>query len=246
MYSRYFICTLYGCNSNECRQVLIEFSYESTDNSRHLVDYLNKRLQRPSPYGVLKTLKTIKHLVSRGSREFRKALRENDEHIKSGADRANHNSSYTGRDWSDLSGRQRLKEICVAGTEVMEQVRKYRTDILVELFNEDRLAEDSSAEPEEMPTSAVSSTGMGSFATGSPAGKYEGFGNSPINKSSVTDRVRDMMESVMNLPDPKQEIMKLCLEDPVGDYRPLVLPSQPVCRPRTVSSSKPSKPHTPG
>ena len=137
-------------------------------------------------------------------------------------------------------------EICVAGTEVLEQVRRYRTDILVELFNEARLAEDSSTDPEEMPSSAVSGTGMGSFATSSPAGKYEGFGNSPINKSSVTDRVRDMMESVMNLPDPKQEILKLCLEDPVGDYRPLVLPSQPVSRPRTVSSSKPSKPHTPG
>ena len=72
MSSRYFIGFLKGCNSNECRQVLIEFSYESPDNSRHLVDYLNKRLQRPSPYGVLKTLKTIKHLVSRGSREFRR------------------------------------------------------------------------------------------------------------------------------------------------------------------------------
>ena len=34
--------------------------------------------------------------------------------------------------------------------------------------------------------------------------------------------------------------------DPVGDYQPLVLPSQPLTRPRTVSSSKPSKPHTPG
>ena len=45
------------------------------------------------------TLKTIKHLVSRGSREFRKALRENDEHIKAGADRANINSAYTGRNY---------------------------------------------------------------------------------------------------------------------------------------------------
>ena len=127
---------------------------------------------------------------------------------------------------------------------MLEQVRKHRTDILVELFNEERIVEDSSSEPEQMPMSAVSSTGMGSFATSSTAGKYEGFGNSPINKSSVTDRLRDMMESVMNLPDPKQEILKLCLEDPVGDYQPLVLPCQPVSRPRTVSS--PAKPHTPG
>ena len=132
-----------------------------------------------------------------------------------------------------------------SGTDILDQVRKFRTDILVELFREERLAEDCRTDPEQMPVSVLSGSGMGSFNSNS-TGKYEGFGSSPINKSTVTDRVRDMMESVMNLPDPKQEIMKLCLEDPVGDYRPLVLPSQPVCRPRTVSSSKPSKPHTPG
>ena len=77
-------------------KVLIESSYESSDNSRHLVEYLNKRLCRPAPHGVLKTLKTIKHLVERGSREFRKILRECDEHIKTAADYANHNSAFTG------------------------------------------------------------------------------------------------------------------------------------------------------
>ena len=83
-------------NSLGLTQLLIEFSYESTDNSRHLVEYLNKRLQRPAPHGVLKTLKTINHLVVRGSREFRKILRENDEHIKAAGDKANYNNAYTG------------------------------------------------------------------------------------------------------------------------------------------------------
>ena len=77
-------------------KVLIEFSYESSDNCRHLVEYLNKRLQRPAPHGVLKTLKTIKHLVDRGARGFRKAQRENDEHIKTAADYASQNSAYIG------------------------------------------------------------------------------------------------------------------------------------------------------
>ena len=55
------------------------------------------------------------------------------------------------------------------------------------------ISSDSRTEPEEMPISDVSSTGMGSFSTSSSAGKYEGFGNSPINKSSVTDRLRDRL-----------------------------------------------------
>ena len=53
---------------------------------------------------------------------------------------------------------------------------------------------------------------MGSYGTSSGVGKYEGFGNSPINRSSVTDKVRDLLENVMSLPDPKQQIMQLCLE----------------------------------
>ena len=77
-------------------QVVIEFSFESPDNSRHLVDYLTKRLQRPSPHGVLKTLKTINHLVLKGSRDFRNSLRENDEHIKNAPDYAGQNPAYTG------------------------------------------------------------------------------------------------------------------------------------------------------
>ena len=58
---------------------------------------------------------------------------------------------------------------------------------------------------------------MGSFAGSGSGGKYEGFGNSPISKGTVTDRVRDMLEGVINMPDPKKQIMarnkvlKLCL-----------------------------------
>ena len=123
-------------------------------------------------------------------------------------------------------------------------MRKLSTEILLELFNEERVASDSSSQPEQLPVSAVSSTGMGSSNS---TGKYEGFGNSPINRATVTDRVRDMLESVMNLPDPKQQIMKLCLDDPVGDYKPLVLPSPPVRAVRAASSSSClPKPHKPG
>lgn len=77
-------------------QVIIEFSFENIDNSRHLVDYLTKRLQRPSPHGVLKTLKTINHLVLKGSRAFRISLREKDEHVKNASNYAGQNPAYIG------------------------------------------------------------------------------------------------------------------------------------------------------
>ena len=64
---------------------------------------------------------------------------------------------------------------------------------------------------------------MGSFAGGG-GGKYEGFGNSPISRSRVTDRVRDLLETVLTLPDPRHQIMALCLEDPVGGYTPVTVP----------------------
>ena len=204
LFSLYFLGYVY--------QVLIEFSYDSLENSQHLVEYLNKRLQRPSPHGVTKTLKTINHLVTKGSRHFRNGLRKNDEHIKNAGNYADRNSVYT-------------------GTEILENIRKLSRDILVELFRDDRIAADASTDPEQSPTSSNPAPsgkliirmiifcfikinpGMGSYvSSSSTGGKYEGFGNSPITKSSMTDRVRDLLESVINLPDPKQQIMQLCLE----------------------------------
>ena len=125
-------------------QVLIEFSYESLENSQHLVEYLNKRLQRPSPHGVVKTLKTINHLVLKGSRHFRNGLRQKDEHIKNAANNADRNSVYT-------------------GTEILENIRKLSKDILVELFRDDKISSDASTDPEQSPASSNSA----------PTGKYE-------------------------------------------------------------------------
>ena len=194
-------------NNSDCKyvagyvyQVLIEFSYESAENSQHLVEYLTRRLQRPSPHGVIKTLKTINHLVLKGSRHFRISLRGQDEHIKNSVNYANTNSSYT-------------------GTEILENTRKLSQDILVELFRDDLISADAVDRDEQCPvTSGGAASGLGSYQTG---GKYEGFGNSPIVKNSVTERVRDLLESVISMPDPKKQIMQLCLEDAVGNYQPL-------------------------
>ena len=146
------------------------------------------------------------------------------------------------------------------GTEVLENVRKLSREILVELFRDDKITEDASTEAETRLPPAISPSGiltysliitiiffywpgMGSFAGSGSGGKYEGFGNSPISKGTVTDRVRDMLEGVINMPDPKKQIMALCLEDPVGGYKPLKLPDLPDVkssrpRTRTLSTSR--------
>ena len=207
-------------------QVLIEFSYESKDNCTHLVQYLNKRLQRPSAYGVLKTLKTMKHLTEKGSREFRKGMRENDEHIKSAPDYGSQHDSFT-------------------GTDILEQIRQLSKNLLLDLFSEESISRDSDEAPEVVPTFNQNLAGMGNTTT--KMGKYEGFGNSPINKNSMTDRVRDVIESVINLPDPKKQIMDLCLEDSTGDYEAIHLPSVGLAqvKQKNVVIDKP-KTHIPG
>eukprot|EP00092_Neocalanus_flemingeri_P036041 GFUD01039241.1.p2 GENE.GFUD01039241.1~~GFUD01039241.1.p2 ORF type:complete len:409 (-),score=98.72 GFUD01039241.1:53-1279(-) len=205
-------------------QVLIEFSYESRDNCKHLVQYLNKRLQRPSAHGVLKTLKTIKQLTEKGSREFRRGLRENDEYIKSAPNYGSQHNSFT-------------------GTDILSQIRTLSKELLVDLFSEETLIRDSSAEPEVVPVFSQNLAGMGNSTAKS--GKYEGFGNSPINKNSVTDKMRDVLESVINLPDPKQQILDLCLEDSTGDYEAIHLPEVSSYKVKQSVNYKP-KAHVPG
>jgi len=211
-------------------QVLVEFSFESSENSRHLAKYLNTRLQRPSAHGVLKTMKTMKQLVENGSREFRKALRENDEHIKGATDYGSQGGKYI-------------------GTEVLEQIRILSQEILSELFDQEAVEADGRIEPEiRPPTGAMA--GMGRSLSTSQ-GRMEGFGSEPVDKSSVIDKARDMLESVVNLPDPKKQIMELCLKDDVGDYEAVRLPGAvPEARRRiiggVVAGGEVPRQHVPG
>ena len=211
---------------------MAEFSFESPENSRHLAKYLNMRLQRPSAHGVLKTLKSMKQLVEKGSREFRKALRENDEHIKNAPDYGSQQGSYM-------------------GTDVHEQTRRISQDILNDLFDQDTIERDNSKEAEVVPLQSNTMAGMGR-SMGSSQGRLEGFGSEPVDKSSMMDKARDMLESVVNLPDPKKQIMELCLKDDVGSYEAVHLPGLPPVEGRRLVGGipllerEPTKAHTPG
>ena len=166
------------------------------------------RLQRPSAHGVLKTLKSVKQLVQKGSREFRKALRENDEHIKNAPDYGSQQGSYL-------------------GTDVHEQMRRISQEILRDLFDQDTIERDNSKEAEVVPVQSSTMAGMGRSTMVTSQGRLEGFGSEPVDKSSMMDKARDMLESVVNLPDPKKQIMELCLKEDVGNYEAVHLPGLP-------------------
>jgi len=178
---------------------LIQFSFSSKESARHLVDYLNTRLQRPSPCGVLKTLKTVNHLVDRGAREVRRGFRLNEEYIKGAP---------------QFGGQNNL----LVGTSVLQEIQKIVDGLLVKLFDEDLRLRDESDDPEIAPSSVSELSGMGNIGNLGNS-KYEGFGNSPINKSGIGDSIRDMVDSVLAVPDPKKQIMDLCLSNSTGDYQ---------------------------
>lgn len=206
---------------------LIQFSFTSKESSRHLVDYINTRLQRPSPAGVLKTLKTVNHLVDRGSREVRRGFRLNEEYIKGAP---------------QFGGQNNL----LVGTAVLQEIQTLVDGLLGKLFDEDLRLRDESNDPEMPPSFNSELSGMGNTGN-SGNGKYEGFGNSPINKSGIGDSIRDMVDSVLAVPDPNKQILDLCLSSSTGDYQAVQMLDliDPV---ESVPQRKPLKvkAHTPG
>jgi len=181
--------------------ILIEFSFKSNKNSLLLGDYMNKRLQRHSVHGILKTLKCINHLVEKGSRSFRKYLRMNDEHVKNAPSFGSQNNTFN-------------------GTALLEEIKTLVTKILQELFSQSNIDRDSSSESEIVPSFKQSLPGMGqSNKHVKEVQKYEGFGSSPIDRSGVTDSIRNVLDQLIHAPDPKQELLEACLKGHTGQYQ---------------------------
>jgi len=205
---------------------LIVLSFGSVESCRQVVDYLNSRLQRPAPYGVLKTLKTIQHLVDRGARELRRGFRSNEEYIK-GA--------------KQFGGQNNL----LVGTTVLQEIQTLVDSILTKLFDEDLRLKDESDEP-EIPPSHSELPGMGNAGSLGNS-KYEGFGNSPINKTGIGESIREIVDSVLAVPDPNKQILDLCLSNSTGDYQAVQIghlsESQQAFSTRKFSQVKA---HTPG
>jgi hypothetical protein len=151
-------------------EVLVEFSYESPQSAHLLVDYLNRRLQRHSAHGVLKTLKCVRQLVERGSRHFRLKLRANDEHIKRAPDFGSQRDAFT-------------------GTAVLAETRRLAAEILSALFDPAVTTADSSSEPEVAPQ--LSSSRLSGMGGGGSSSAGQGFGSSSVARpAGFTEKVR--------------------------------------------------------
>ena len=149
-------------------EVLVEFSYQNRQSAHLLVDYLNRRLQRHSAYGVLKTLKCVRQLVERGSRAFRAHLRANDEHVKRAPDFGSQRDAFT-------------------GTATLSEIRALSAEILTALFEPAAISRDASCEPEVAPQFGTRLAGMGS--SGGSGGV--GFGSTPhLRPVGFTEKVR--------------------------------------------------------
>jgi len=77
--------------------------------------------------------------------------------------------------------------------------------------------------------------------------KYEGFGNSPINKTGIGESIREMVDSVLAVQDPNKQILDLCLSNSTGDYQAVQIGHLSESH-QTFSTRKLSqvKAHTPG
>ena len=52
----------------------------------------------------------------------------------------------------------------------------------------------------------------------------KGFGNAPISKENLGHKVLDIIDKAVNIPDQRDEVMKMCLANSeVGDYQPVTV-----------------------
>ena len=107
--------------------------------------------------GRLKTLKAVHQMVLRGSRLFRRELRRRDEYLAKAA----------------KSG---------GNVKNAEAVRRLAVEVRNVLHDDELRERDESEEVEERPGSRSNLSGLGSSGKGQ--GKYDGFGNAPINRGN--------------------------------------------------------------
>merc|ERR1719188_2783024 len=86
----------------------------------------------------------------------------------------------------------------------------------VYIFDDDVVEKDDSAETEVPPKRLSTLSGLGSSGG---AGKYDGFGNSPISKENFGDKVLDLVESALAPLDSRSEVMEMCLQSSTGEYK---------------------------
>jgi len=193
--------------------VRLTFEVDKGDKGHSLASVLVSKLQGAKTVeSKVKTLKTLRHLTFKGSRNFRKGLRLHDEQLRNSAESGIMTSSS-----AEVTSSSSAKKV--------HQIRQLAVEIRTFLFDQSNLEGDESLEPETIPQSSFS--GMG--ASTKSLGRYEGFGSAPA-KETLGDKMLEMVESMMtSFPvasiDERKEVLEMCLAAPsTGDYQPIQMP----------------------
>lgn len=174
-------------------QELIQLSYQSPPLAQDLASYLAvEALNQKATVGRLKSLKTLDQLTRHGSKHFRRALRELDEHLRA-------------------ASRQSVTAHPVTGSTYDEAVRNLARDIRLFLFEESLIQSDE-LDGQEEPLQSVSN--LGGLGSSGHRGKYEGFGNAPVTPGI---NMRDLHENVDGVrPFPRySEVIPILFDDGV-------------------------------
>jgi len=218
-----------------------KITFESEAHRLHLLEFLITRLTRDAPNVRLKTLKILHHIAKNGHREFCQLLRKKDGALKDVADYTPPVDSIRHQD-------------------VYANIRKEAQNVLLYIFSSeaDTSANNDagSAGDEVQPGTALQLSGMGSSIK---AGKYDGFGNAPIQvPKSVTEKVvgslSGAVEKLIKSPESEAETIHRTLKTvDSGSYLPVKvtpltsIPEEPSpSKPNTTSRRKHKRAHKPG
>lgn len=212
-------------------QELIQLSYQSPPLAQDLASYLAvEALNQKATVGRLKSLKTLDQLTRHGSKHFRRALRELDEHLRA-------------------ASRQSVTAHPVTGSTYDEAVRNLARDIRLFLFEESLIQSDE-LDGQEEPLQSVSN--LGGLGSSGHRGKYEGFGNAPVTPDNLGQRLLSTLENALAGPDERAEVMAMCLKSDPGSYTPVSLTtslsseSDTPKRIKTLAPVTPIRTHIPG
>ncbi|KAJ9578693.1 hypothetical protein L9F63_005055, partial [Diploptera punctata] len=205
-----------------------KITFQTPPYPQQLAEYLNRKLEKPSPCVKLKVLKIMLHLIQNGHPNFRNFLRRNDGFIKN-------STKYNGPPDPLL------------GLTLYENVRESAQTLLDALFDPCQIEQDE-MQNQQLHTSNTTKFQLGGLGSaGSTKGKYEGFGSSPLDKEeTVTEKMIDVLEKLMLPTDDTAEKIKSALSSSPGDYEPVPVESH------TIISTEVHKPvprvraHVPG
>ncbi|XP_059477407.1 AP-4 complex accessory subunit tepsin-like [Neocloeon triangulifer] len=185
-----------------------KLSYDYPHHCKQIVNFLLRRLDKPSTYIKIKVLKILDHLILNGHVNLRAAMRKNDSAIKSAMKCSGVPDPLT-------------------GMVVYEQIRKMAKDLLDSLYLTERIQQDDELLMNSRDVRPIKPF-LGALGSSmSTDSKYQGFGNSPNAKEeTVVEKVWSYIDKLSTPSDQASKIIKEAIESSVGEYEAVRIPPQ--------------------